>query len=60
MSGKTKLSAEPSFGTGSGGSGTQFLAGQLGIGNTQGPFVGTYNFGAGVGTFNFGTGQWVK
>jgi hypothetical protein len=39
---------------------TSYLAGQLGIGNTQGKFVGTYNFGPGVGTFNFGSGQWVK
>jgi hypothetical protein len=39
---------------------TSYLAGQLGIGNTQGKFVGTYNFGSGVGTFNFGSGQWVK
>jgi hypothetical protein len=29
-----------------------------GIGNSQGAFTGTYNFGPGVGTFNFGTGKW--
>jgi RHS repeat-associated protein len=28
------------------------------IGNSQGPFVGTYNFGSGVGTYNFGTKSW--
>ena len=37
-----------------------YTAGQYGIGNSQGAFVGTYNFGPGVGTFNFGTGQWQK
>ena len=47
-------------GGGSSGGGTAFLAGQMGIGNTQGAFIGTYNFGPGAGTFNFGTGQWAK
>jgi hypothetical protein len=35
-----------------------YLAGQVGVGNKNGPFTGTYNFGPGVGTFNFGTGKW--
>jgi RHS repeat-associated protein len=60
MNGKTALTPESSFGTSSGGPGTQYLAGKLGIGNTQGAFIGTYNFGPGIGTFNFGTGQWAK
>jgi hypothetical protein len=36
-----------------------YIAGQMGIGNTQGAFIGTYNFGS-AGTFNFGPGQWKK
>jgi hypothetical protein len=36
-----------------------YLAGQLGIGNPGGRFVGTYTFAPGQ-TFNFGTGQWQK
>jgi RHS repeat-associated protein len=35
-----------------------YLAGQIGVGNKDGPFIGTYNFGPGIGTFNFGTGKW--
>lgn len=57
----TPLSSSNNSSSGSSGSGgTAFLAGQLGIGNTQGAFVGTYNFGPGAGAFNFGTGQWIK
>ena len=36
----------------------QSWAKAAGIGNSQGAFIGTYNFGPGVGTFNFGTGKW--
>ena len=57
----TPLSSSNNSNSGSSDSGgTAFLAGQLGIGNTQGAFTGTYNFGQGAGTFNFGTGQWAK
>jgi RHS repeat-associated protein len=30
------------------------------IGNSMGPFIGTYNFGPGVGTYDFGKQSWVK
>ena len=32
----------------------------MGIGNSIGAFVGTYNFGPTVGTYNFGTQSWVS
>ena len=41
------------------GSGTP-SAKALGIGNSVGSFIGTYNFGPGIGTYNFGTGRWIK
>ncbi len=28
------------------------------IGNANGPFIGSYNFGNGIGTYNFGTKSW--
>jgi RHS repeat-associated protein len=64
LSQKATISA-PTSQTGGGGScqgcsAYSYTAGQYGIGNSQGAFVGTYNFGSGVGTFNFGTGQWQK
>jgi len=34
-------------------------ASALGIGNSIGKFVGTYDFGA-AGTYNFGTQSWVS
>jgi hypothetical protein len=30
------------------------------IGNADGPFIGTYNFGPSAGTYNFGTKSWMK
>jgi hypothetical protein len=32
----------------------------MGIGNSIGPFIGTYNFGPTIGTYNFGTQSWVR
>jgi RHS repeat-associated protein len=52
-------SSSPASG-GGGSAGTSYVPSQLGIGNTSGQFVGTYNFGPSVGTFNFGTGSWSK
>ena len=34
-------------------------ASSLGVGNSMGNFVGTYNFGPGIGTYNFGSQSWV-
>ncbi len=60
------------YGTGSGFTGSGLIgnnsfsgsgtpnAKALGIGNSTGSFIGTYNFGSGTGTYNFGTGRWVK
>jgi hypothetical protein len=64
LSQKTTISAPASQTSGGGScqgcSAYSYTAGQYGIGNSQGAFIGTYNFGPGAGTFNFGTGQWVK
>ena len=38
---------------------TPMSAASLGVGNSMGSFVGTYNFGS-MGTYNFGTGKWQK
>ena len=33
-------------------------ASEYGVGNSQGNFIGTYNFGPGIGAYNFGTQSW--
>lgn len=35
-------------------------ASKYGVGNSNGKFIGTYDFGPGAGTYNFGTQTWVK
>jgi hypothetical protein len=56
----TLSAANSNQGSASAAAQAQSWAKGAGIGNSQGAFIGTYNFGPGVGTFNFGSGKWQR